>query len=502
MDQVHRDTGCKVDALHLTNVLFSQIVKYKNKEMKYFHVVVLFSLIIIGDGELWYSATGIDKDKAKSTKAYDTEYLQTEGGFVPLIVKNFTKSVDIDPNKWHFKRKKLDLNYAQNSNLSVAAHPNATLLRYLNNVRIINVAQTKKTNNKLIRKKCRPMSNKKLLGKGRTRFLEVFEVVEFEHVACISSSGLEGTCLPENECQNTKGSPMGTCADGYGTCCVIEFKCDDHTVASSGWFTNPGFPSPSTERLSCALSIHKSSEDIKQLRLDFMNFELLPPTGGTCQEDQFIVSGQNVNNMIPIICGVNTGQHIYIEVGETEGPIILAIQTVSPDSRLFSIKITQVSVTDELAAPTGCFQYFTETQGIIESLNYRDKSDIGIARTPQYLNNLNYAICISRAAQTCSVTYTNSNYYMQIVNYDADGLPVIPKGQAGVEIFNCPSDWLLISATRLCGERLNDGSVVQDFSLDAPVTDYGAGPIVVWFRTDEGYVGRGFQLRYQQNACS
>ncbi|XP_053604558.1 uncharacterized protein LOC128671812 isoform X2 [Plodia interpunctella] len=455
MDQVHRDTGCKVDALHLTNVLFSQIVKYKNKEMKYFHVVVLFSLIIIGDGELWYSATGIDKDKAKSTKAYDTEYLQTEGGFVPLIVKNFTKSVDIDPNKWHFKRKKLDLNYAQNSNLSVAAHPNATLLRYLNNVRIINVAQTKKTNNKLIRKKCRPMSNKKLLGKGRTRFLEVFEVVEFEHVACISSSGLEGTCLPENECQNTKGSPMGTCADGYGTCCVIEFKCDDHTVASSGWFTNPGFPSPSTERLSCALSIHKSSEDIKQLRLDFMNFELLPPTGGTCQEDQFIVSGQNVNNMIPIICGVNTGQHIYIEVGETEGPIILAIQTVSPDSRLFSIK-----------------------------------------------NNLNYAICISRAAQTCSVTYTNSNYYMQIVNYDADGLPVIPKGQAGVEIFNCPSDWLLISATRLCGERLNDGSVVQDFSLDAPVTDYGAGPIVVWFRTDEGYVGRGFQLRYQQNACS
>lgn len=51
-----------------------------------------------------------------------------------------------------------------------------------------------------------------------------------------------------------------------------------------------------------------------------------------------------------------------------------------------------------------------------------------------------------------------------------DGLPVIPQGQAGVEIFNCPSDWLLISATRLCGDRLNDGSVIQDFSLDAPVT--------------------------------
>lgn len=52
----------------------------------------------------------------------------------------------------------------------------------------------------------------------------------------------------------------------------------------------------------------------------------------------------------------------------------------------------------------------------------------------------------------------------------SDGLPVIPPGQAGVEIFNCPSDWLLIAAARLCGDRLNDGSVLQDFSLDAPVT--------------------------------
>lgn len=56
------------------------------------------------------------------------------------------------------------------------------------------------------------------------------------------------------------------------------------------------------------------------------------------------------------------------------------------------------------------------------------------------------------------------------VCFFADGLPVIPPEQAGVEIFNCPSDWLLISAARLCGDRLNDGSVLQDFALDAPVT--------------------------------
>ncbi|XP_013190549.1 uncharacterized protein LOC106134942 [Amyelois transitella] len=469
------------------------------------HVILLTWFIITSDGERWYSATIIDKEQDNFIKTYNTDYLQAQDGFVPLTMKNFTEAIGADLNKWNSKKKKhTDFNYADNLSTSVTARPNATaILRYMNNVRIINVTNKKKPMRKLIRKRCRPIrQDKKLLGAGRAKFLEVFEVVEFDHVVCTSSSGLEGTCLPEYECQNASGRPMGTCADGYGTCCVLEFKCDDRTSAASGWFTNPSFPSPSTERLSCTLMIDKTSENVKQIRLDFMNFELLPPTDGTCQQDQFIVSGQNVNNVIPILCGVNTGQHIYIEVAETDGPINLSFQTVSADTRLFSIKISQLTETDELAGPTGCFQYFTEPQGILESFNYRDKSDIGIARIPEYLNNLNYAMCINRATQTCSITYTNSNYNMQIVNYDPDGLPVIPKGQAGVEIFNCPSDWLLISATRLCGERLNDGSVIQDFSLDAPVTDSSAGPIVVWFRSDEGYVGRGFQIRYQQNACN
>ncbi|KAJ2951087.1 hypothetical protein O0L34_g5468 [Tuta absoluta] len=191
---------------------------------------------------------------------------------------------------------------------------------------------------------------------------------------------------------------------------------------------------------------------------------------------------------------------VYVEVGEVDGPITFSIQTVSSDRRLFAVKISQLTASDELAAPSGCLQYFKGLQGYLESFNFRDKSDIAIARTPSYLNNLNYAMCIERAPETCSVTYTNTGN-MQIVNYDSDGLPVIPPAQAGVEIFNCPTDWLLAAAVRLCGERLNDGSVLQDFALDAPVTDIGAGPLVVWFRSDGGYVGTGFRLQYQQNNC-
>ncbi|XP_052741096.1 uncharacterized protein LOC112045699 [Bicyclus anynana] len=331
------------------------------------------------------------------------------------------------------------------------------------------------------------------------RFLELFELVEFDHKSCSTNNGLEGTCLLEIDCHNSGGTPMGKCADGYGTCCVTLFSCDGWSSASVGWLNNPGYPSPSSDRLSCVFVLNKFSPEIKQVRLDFIHFELLPPSDGICKLDQFQVLGHNSNNLIPILCGINSGQHVYIEV--SEGPLILSMQTVTADIRLFSIKITQLTPSDDLAAPTGCLQFFKENHGHIESFNYRQRSEIGITRTPSYLNNLNYAMCVERAPASCSITYTNVGK-MQIVNYDTEGIPIIPPEQAGVEILNCPSDWLLIAALRLCGERLNDGSVIQDFTLDAPVTDDAAGPIVVWFRSDGVYAGRGFRFYYQQNSCT
>ncbi|XP_047025149.1 uncharacterized protein LOC124633831 isoform X1 [Helicoverpa zea] len=477
--------------------------------MYYFdkHVILILCAMVVAKAERWYSATIIERRDSyhnSSNTDFRPSYIQNnEHNFMPLVL--------IDPKKSEFKRNDYftasdSHNGDIRSDNNAPLNPSDRILNFNNSIENINVLHRIRPKRKLVRKKCpavKPRLSKQLNSKpkSKTRFLEVFQVVEFDHVSCVSSSGLEGTCLPEAECIESGGSTMGTCADGYGTCCVTQFACDDRSAAESGWFTNPDFPSPSTERLSCAFALDKASEDVKQIRLDFSNFELLPPTDGSCQYDQFIVSGQNINNIIPILCGINSGQHVYIEVGDVEGPIYLTFQTVSSDSRLFSIKVTQLTSSDELAAPSGCLQYYTEPQGYLESFNYRDKSDIVIAKTPSYLNNLNYAMCIERKAETCSVTYTNTGT-MEIVNYDTYGLPVIPPGQAGVEILNCPNDWLLITATRLCGDRLNDGSVFQDFTVDAPITDNNAGPIVVWFHSDESYVGDGFKLMYQQNPCN
>ncbi|XP_075975318.1 uncharacterized protein LOC142976017 isoform X2 [Anticarsia gemmatalis] len=468
-------------------------------------MAILLYTILVVKSERWYSATIIERrDNETNSHAdnYRTDYLQnSEDRFMPLLMMHPKET----KNKRHdFKSTRDDLESNMNLNQnSIFKEPDAIVIRYNNTINNVNVLKRIRPKRKHIRKRCPPVNSRlakqfKSKHPTRTRFLEVFQVVEFEHVVCTSSSGLEGTCLPEYECTEDVGSMMGTCADGYGTCCVTQFLCDSRSSPQTGWFTNPDFPSPSAERLSCAFALDKSSDDVTQIRLDFNAFELLPPTDGVCQDDQFIVSGQNVNNIIPILCGINTGQHVYVEVSDVDGPVYFTFQTASSESRLFSIKLTS---SDELAVPSGCLQYYKDSQGYLESFNYRDKSDIVIARSPSYLNNLNYAMCIERAPETCSVTYTNVGN-MQILNYDIDGLPTIPPDQAGVEVLNCPNDWLLIAAIRLCGDRLNDGSVFQDFTVNAPITDNSAGPIVVWFRSDESYVGTGFRLLYQQNSCS
>jgi hypothetical protein len=64
----------------------------------------------------------------------------------------------------------------------------------------------------------------------------------------------------------------------------------------------------------------------------------------------------------------------------------------------------------------------------------------------------------------------NGNFLCKTKHYFADGQPLIPPGQAGAEVFNCPDDYIVINGIRLCGERLNDASVQLDFTQNSPVT--------------------------------
>lgn len=84
--------------------------------------------------------------------------------------------------------------------------------------------------------------------------------------------------------------------------------CNGVTESEVSYFENPGYPLASISELTCSFAI-QLKHTTQQILLEFELFELLPPTEGNCVVDKFVISGQNTNKPIPIICGINTGQH-------------------------------------------------------------------------------------------------------------------------------------------------------------------------------------------------
>ncbi|XP_022216031.2 uncharacterized protein LOC111070042 [Drosophila obscura] len=342
-------------------------------------------------------------------------------------------------------------------------------------------------------------------GKG---FLSLFEVIKFPNTKCSVSMGdirtMEGVCYHEFECKSLGGIPTDSCAEGVGVCCVFVNGCGDVTGQQIVYFESPNYPNAVREMMICVLILNVR-KGVQQLRLDFQMFELSRPTNGDCLDDQFIVSGHNTNFQIPTLCGINTGQHIYIHVGDSnEGKVYLSVFVkVSGGARSFNIKVTQV---EEDLAPNNCLQYFSETEGIVKSFNYDIDGSIVDNREATYFNNLNYAICLSRMRNVCSVSYSTEQLGgdqpdFQIVNKDEAENDLVSDGQAGAGIFNCPDDFIAINSVPLCGERFNDGRETEDFTMHSTVRDTAAGPIILPFRTDAEYVGRGFRLLYRQELC-
>lgn len=254
-----------------------RVPKLESFQMYHFkeHATILFWTILVIDGERWYSASLVDSvldlpklvylgappvvfktspvisahkhqqsnivNSSNHTKWSDWNFMRKQDVtttaslptqtvnknskhkiFSKLLNKKNTPKYEPVPVISAFNIDAAEPHNAVNNNRNLPP-----VFKFNNTIRNINVIRTSKPKKQVIQKRCpslRPRQKKQIdtNDTAKKRFLEVFEVVEFDHVACTSSSGLEGTCLPENECQDSGGSTMGSCADGYGTCCVSE----------------------------------------------------------------------------------------------------------------------------------------------------------------------------------------------------------------------------------------------------------------------------------------
>jgi hypothetical protein len=151
-----------------------------------------------------------------------------------------------------------------------------------------------------------------------------------------------------------------------------------------------------------------------QVRLDFLNLNLAQPDGnGNCVTDSLVVSGSASN--VPIICGENSGQHIYVNFnGDSDIILMISTGVLASYARSWNIKITQLACDCPSLAPTGCLMYYTDLTGTVNSFNYGTTLSGALVTNPmnmtrpgtRQLANENYGVCVQMQPGYCSIQWS------------------------------------------------------------------------------------------------
>jgi len=248
--------------------------------------------------------------------------------------------------------------------------------------------------------------------KGRSRkskFLNLFSVIRFSNIPCQGTEGLNGTCYTEKECRQRNGLTSGPCAGGFGVCCIFHMNCGQTTSE------NCTYLSTETVSSTCVYTICPANEHITLLRLDFTEFNIAQPFTcgssstpvqctttdgpliGDCIYDSMTVTSPG-SPAPPVICGYNTGQHMYIETSQECNRVTFNLELAKNVERAWKIKVTQYDATQDqrFLAPPGCLQWNYGESGTISNFNYKSDSSY-------HLSSQRYSICWRRERGKCSL---------------------------------------------------------------------------------------------------
>ncbi|XP_023321969.1 uncharacterized protein LOC111696566 [Eurytemora carolleeae] len=323
-------------------------------------------------------------------------------------------------------------------------------------------------------------------------------MVRFDNGPCNATETETGICYTHEQCDEKGGIQTQSCAAGFGVCCLFRGSCYDRVAEAKTYFSNPSWPLADTSNSFCTYSLVVSDPDVCQIRLDFELFEMAPPSLthspiGECDGDRLAIftSQQNLGlYQGNTVCGNLTGQHMYIPVNATaaEDPVrLFAFVGQSGSSFRWNIKSSLIdcSKNNDLQAPDGCLQYFTESTGSIESLNY------GSGAGSPYLAGTQYFACIKRQTGFCGVKIISSLGEF-IMNSDL-GTNIVPPGEG----YNCASgdtvtgnndyisalgSWSMNNTIRVPDTFYCGGTATTTF----PEINIGGGPLMLFIHTDDG----------------
>jgi len=392
-------------------------------------------------------------------------------------------------------------------------------------------------------------SNNSISYTHREDRLGIFNIVNFPNLPCTGSNGLNGTCLSTSECVESGGQVQGTCARNFGVCCYYSIStCGSNVEVTKNqtYITNPGFSSPYTvsSDTTCSYRFIRLNSDICQVRLDFETFDLGPPyytgitkyecTSGQTDYVTFTPAGAKTNGLL--LCGYNTGQHLYLDMGTSSASPSYATMTMALDAtnwstynRKWRIMVSQIPCNCNFNAPVGCDQYMFGNggTGVIQSFNYDQPTNIYRAKLAGY-----YTTCIRKEAGQCKIGYTPPSYSDDPLGLSiSGGAPVVsgrmscsnPRPTPGAG--TCNTDFIQIpqgtkdgkapfvntsplsktGCDRFCGKRLcaihgqcENGEPITIYSEKKPFqihVEFASHSV----RTDR-YL-KGYKLNYFQTTC-
>lgn len=322
--------------------------------------------------------------------------------------------------------------------------------------------------------------------------LSVFQVVKFSNSVCAGSSR-NGTCYTSGECSSIGGSKDGTCADGFGVCCIVIL-----TTSGTSSVNNTYIYKASGTTYTAGdhkYSICPCSENICRLRLDLNTFTIASPnsgygtryakgtianypigasnTIGDCWIDTFYVVAPG-GRSTPVICGVNAGQHMYVDTtGSDCVDVHYGIGGGTSATRELDIRVSQFACGDEMGGPPGCLQYYTSSLGKIRSFNFPDLTYTGtVGYKYVHLSRQHYKACVRKNSGKGYICYWPCTAVLGIAiaiagspytTQPSFGLSLSPdEGSQGAIGTACTSDYLTIpqAVSSAIAVILNSNTVV------------------------------------------
>merc|ERR1719418_418721 len=109
------------------------------------------------------------------------------------------------------------------------------------------------------------------------KVIPVFQVVKFPNDVC-SATTKNGTCYTSEECSNKGGTSSGSCASGFGVCCVFTLSCGGSASENQTYLVQS---SVTTLTSPCKYTICPATSNICRIRFDFTTLVLAAAVAGS-----------------------------------------------------------------------------------------------------------------------------------------------------------------------------------------------------------------------------